>query len=64
MIHALLPLLVTASIAQAPVEVRVGLVAYEDFHREIQEFEGFFAGLSRQDPSLRFQIAAGTSCRE
>ena len=43
-----------------PTDVRVAIVAYEDFHAEIDRFENLFAKLSQQDPALRFQLAVGS----
>ena len=51
------------SIGQAEpsrIDVRVAIVAYEDFHHEVAQFEDIFAEVSRRDPKFRFQIAVGT----
>ena len=51
------------SIGQAEpsrIDVRVAIVAYEDFHHEVAQFEDLFAEVSRRDPKFRFQIAVGT----
>lgn len=42
------------------MDVRVAIVAYEDFHGELEHFEHLFAGLSGQNPALRFQLAVGS----
>lgn len=42
------------------IEVRVGIVAYEDFHAELRHFDELFFELSRQDPGLSFQVAVGS----
>ena len=42
------------------INVRVAIVAYEDFHAEVEHFEHLFAELSRRDPALRFQLALGS----
>ncbi len=44
----------------ASIDIRVGVVAYEDFHNELEHFEELFAELSRQEPSLRFRLAVGS----
>jgi len=41
-------------------EIRVAIVAYEDFHSEVEQFERVFAAISRKDPSLQFQLAVGS----
>lgn len=43
-----------------PANVRVAIVAYEDFHAEVEHFERLFAELARRDPELRFQLAVGS----
>lgn len=43
-----------------PVTVRVGIVAYEDFHREYDQFESIFGDMARRDPLLRFKLAVGS----
>ena len=43
-----------------PMNVRVAVVAYEDFHAELEHFEHLFAELSRQEPALHFQLAVGS----
>lgn len=43
-----------------PTNVRVAIVAYEDFHGELGHFEDLFATLFQQDPGLRFQLAVGS----
>lgn len=43
-----------------PTNVRVAIVAYEDFHAEVEYFEHLFAKLSQQDPALRFKLALGS----
>jgi len=42
------------------MNVRVAIVAYEDFHPELEHFEHLFAELSRQEPALHFQLAVGS----
>ncbi len=47
--------------AAPPLEVRVGLLAYEDFRQEVQEYERLFAKLSQASATpVRFRLAAGT----
>ena len=49
--------------AAAPIEVRVAVVAYEDFHGELGRWERLFAELPRQrDPPLRFRLAPTATC--
>jgi len=43
-----------------PVDVRVGMVAYEDFHGEKERYERLFRELARRDPSFRFRLAVGS----
>ncbi|MBT6154224.1 MAG: PhnD/SsuA/transferrin family substrate-binding protein [Planctomycetaceae bacterium] len=42
------------------VDVRIGIVAFEDFRAEQNRFSALLGELSRRDPKLRFQIAVGT----
>jgi predicted acylesterase/phospholipase RssA/ABC-type phosphate/phosphonate transport system substrate-binding protein len=44
----------------ASVEVRVGIVAYEDFREEYAQFETIFADLAQRDPAMRFKLAVGS----
>jgi predicted acylesterase/phospholipase RssA/ABC-type phosphate/phosphonate transport system substrate-binding protein len=60
LLAACLGLLPSDAPAPASVNVRVGVVAYEDFRHEVGYFEEVFAELSRQDPTLRFQLAVGS----
>ena len=55
-------LLVTGTTAPPPppIEVRVAVVAYEDFHGELRHFGEYFAQLSQRDPSVQFKLAAGS----
>lgn len=46
--------------SSAGVELRVGVVAYEDFRHEIGYFEALFAELSQTNPGLRFRMAVGS----
>lgn len=45
---------------QMPADVRVGIIAYEDFQGELESFQHLFAKLSRQDATLRYQLAVGS----
>jgi len=61
--HLIAALLLAGGLEQASqehIDVRVGIVAYEDFHGELEHFEQFFAELSRRDPALHFQLAVGS----
>lgn len=56
-------LMISAGVGQTspqPVQVRVAIVAYEDFHTEFEQFDELFAGLSQQDPGLHFQLTVGS----
>ncbi|NUQ61186.1 MAG: patatin-like phospholipase family protein [Pirellulales bacterium] len=45
----------------APQEIRVGLVAYEDFDAEYRQWQRAFAAIGRQhEPPLHFRLAVGT----
>jgi hypothetical protein len=44
----------------ANLDIRVGVVAYEEFQNELGYFEDLFAELSRQEPSVRFRLAVGS----
>ncbi len=44
----------------APIDVRVAIVAYEDFEQELERFETLFAELSKRDAGLRFRLAVGS----
>ena len=46
--------------APPPIDVRVGIVAYEDFQQKFEHFEKLFAELSRRDAGLRFRLAVGS----
>ena len=47
--------------AAPPLEVRVGLLAYGDFRREVQDYDRLFAELSRTSAApVRFRLASGT----
>lgn len=46
--------------APQPTNVRVAIVAYEDFHTELEHFQQLFGELSRQDPTLQFQLTVGS----
>ena len=47
--------------AAPPLEVRVGLLAYEDFRQEVQDYDRLFAKLSQTSTSpVRFRLATGT----
>jgi predicted acylesterase/phospholipase RssA/ABC-type phosphate/phosphonate transport system substrate-binding protein len=46
--------------AAPPTDVRVAIVAYEDFRQEFERFETLFAELSRRDSGLRFRLAVGS----
>ncbi len=51
----------SASVAVAQqTEVRVALVAYEDFNEEVNRFERMFAELSHVDRRFKFLIAVGS----
>lgn len=47
-------------VASPPINVRVAIVAYEDFHSEMAKYEELFSQLSRHDPAFHFQIAVGS----
>jgi len=49
-----------AQTSSPQINVRVAIVAYEDFHGELEHFEHLFAELSRQEPALSFQLAVGS----
>lgn len=56
-------LLISSGVGQTspqPANVRVAIVAYEDFHAEFEHFEDLFAKLSQHDPGLRFQLTVGS----
>lgn len=42
------------------VDVRIGVVAFEDFDAERQRYQSVLTELSRRDAALRFRIAVGT----
>ena len=42
------------------IDVRVAIVAYEDFHGELEQFRQLFGVLTDRDPTFRFQLAVGT----
>jgi predicted acylesterase/phospholipase RssA/ABC-type phosphate/phosphonate transport system substrate-binding protein len=42
------------------LDVRVGIVAYQDFHLELGRLDGLLAELSKANPALRFRLAPGT----
>ncbi len=44
----------------ASIDVRVGIVAYEDFRQESTEFERLLAEVVKRDPELHFQLAVGS----
>ncbi len=47
--------------AGPPLEVRVGLLAYGDFHQELRDYDRLFAELGRASARpVRFRLAAGT----
>ena len=46
--------------AAAPVDVRVGIIAYEDFREELSNFDRLFSQLSSRSPDLHFQLAVGS----
>lgn len=46
--------------ATPSADVRVGIVAYEDFHAEAEQFERIFGNVSQRAPMLRFQVAVGS----
>ncbi len=47
--------------AASPLEVRVGLLAYEDFRQELQDYDRLFAELSRASVRpVQFRLAVGT----
>ncbi len=46
--------------AAGAIDVRVGIVAYEDFEGELERFRGLLAELSERDPDLSFRVAVGT----
>lgn len=55
--------LVLGCVGQVPtpqVDVRVGIVAYEDFHGELEQFRQLFGDLAERDPSFRYQLAVGS----
>ena len=44
----------------APVDVRVGIVAYQDFAQDVDNYEQLFGALTREgDQQVRFRLAAG-----
>ena len=55
-------LLLSATITQsaAPIDVRVGIVAYEDFLGEYSEYQQLFAEIAQREPSLHFRLAVGS----
>lgn len=56
-------LLISSGVGQPSPQstnVRVAIVAYEDFHGEFKHFEHLFVELSQHDPALRFQLAVGS----
>ncbi len=59
-VTALLLAVSPAASETAPIEVRVGIVAYEDFHEEYARFEEIFAAIARRDPAMRFKLAVGS----
>ncbi len=59
-VAALLLTMTPASSDAVPVEVRVGIVAYEDFHEEYARFEEVFADIARRDPAMHFKLAIGS----
>ena len=46
-------------VSEPPVDVRIGIVAFGDFGKELQRCEQLFSGLSSQLP-IRLQVAIGT----
>ena len=47
--------------AASPLDVRVGLLAYEDFRAELRDYDRLFTALSRSSARpVRFRLAAGT----
>ncbi len=50
----------SAQPAAASLEVRVGIVAYEDFHQEYSHFDRLFAEIAHREPTMRFRLAVGT----
>jgi len=59
-VTTLLLALTVSQSANEPVDVRVGIVAYEDFHDEYAQFAGIFAEIARRDPQLHFRLAVGS----
>ena len=59
-VTALCCMLPSSQLDKAPIDVRVGIVAYEDFREEYRQFESIFAEFTRRDPTLRFQLAVGS----
>lgn len=57
---SLLSALASAPSDTEPIDIRVGIVAYEDFQEEYIQFESIFAEFSRRDPGMRFKLAVGT----
>lgn len=51
---------VLAPAPEGSINVRVAIVAYEDFHTELTRFEELFDDLSHQDPELHFQLTVGS----
>lgn len=49
-----------APAADGVAEVRLGIVAFEDFRGAVEQAKHVLADLSRADPSIRFKVAAGT----
>ncbi|MEM1070310.1 MAG: PhnD/SsuA/transferrin family substrate-binding protein, partial [Planctomycetota bacterium] len=46
--------------AQAQRNIRVGIVAYEDFESELTHYQQFFSDLTKRDPSVTFDLAVGS----
>ena len=60
LLTALLLSATSAQPAPASIDVRVGIVAYEDFHQEYAEFEQLFAEIARREPNMHFRLAVGS----
>lgn len=50
----------SSAAAQQPVDIRVAIVAYEDFRQEFANFESCFFRLQQQEPGIHFEIAVGS----
>ncbi len=55
-------LLLSATFTQsaAPIDVRVGIVAYEDFLGEYSEYQQLFAEIAQREPNMHFRLAVGS----